>query len=149
MVMFNHTLADFYERDLRRLIAEINQFKVEENLWKTHGSVRNSSGNLALHLIGGMNYLIGDKLGQTGYVRDRDQEFLRKNVSRVELVDQTEALSCVIKDILTSLTSDQLEADYPIPFDDATRSNAYVLVQLLAHLNYHLGQINYLRRVFE
>jgi len=84
--MLNGVLADVYERDIRKLIEELYLFKEEKNLWKIRGSVKNSSGNLALHIIGGMNYLIGATLSQTGYVRDRDQEFLRKGVERRELV---------------------------------------------------------------
>ena len=76
--MLNSIVANFYERDIRKLIEEINLFSNEEDLWKTQGSVKNSSGNLVLHIIGGMNHLIGAVLAQTGYVRNRDQEFILK-----------------------------------------------------------------------
>lgn len=144
--MLNDLLAGFYERDLRKLIEEINLFKNEEDLWHTQGSVKNASGNLALHLIGGLNYLIGTQLAQTGYVRNREQEFIRKGVERKEMIVQLEKLIPLIKTALSGL---DMDAAYPIPFDDATRSNSYVLVQLFGHLNYHLGQVNYLRRVLE
>ena len=147
--MLNNILANFYERDLRKLIEEINLFKNEEDLWKTAGSVKNSCGNLALHLIGGLNYLIGTTLAQTNYVRNRDQEFIRKDVERKELVAQLEELISLINQTLTALTSEQMEAEFPIFFDKPKTSVSYVLVQLLAHLNYHLGQVNYLRRVLE
>ena len=84
--MLNSMLAKFYERDIRKLIEEINLFSNEEDLWRTQGSVKNASGNLVLHIVGGLNYLIGATLGQTGYVRDRDQEFIRKDVERKVLV---------------------------------------------------------------
>jgi hypothetical protein len=147
--MLHHILAGFYERDLRSVIQELLLFKDEQNLWKTAGSVRNTSGNLALHLIGGLNFLIGTQLAHTGYKRNRDQEFIRKDVPREELVKDLEAVIQLITQTLKSFDSSRMEADYPIPFDDATRSNSYVLVQLLAHINYHLGQINYLRRILE
>jgi len=147
--MLNNILAKFYERDLDKLIEEINLFKNEEDLWKTAGSVKNSCGNLALHLIGGLNYLIGATLAQTNYVRNRDQEFIRKDVERKELVAQLEELISLINQTLTALTSEQMEAEFPIFFDKPKTSVSYVLVQLLAHLNYHLGQVNYLRRVLE
>ena len=147
--MLNTVLASFYERDLRKLIEEINLFRDEKNLWRTTGSVRNSSGNLALHIIGGLNYLIGAKLAQTGYVRDRDQEFIKKSVERKELVVELEKLIGMIQETLNAFTQEQLEAEYPILFDDMKVSNSYVLTQLLLHLNYHLGQINYLRRILE
>ena len=144
--MLNIILAGFYERDLNKLIDEINLFKSEEDLWKTNGMIANSSGNLVLHLIGGMNYLIGTHMAQTGYVRDRDKEFTTKGIERDSLVSQLKDLIILIKGTLLSLSPEQMEAEYPLVFDDAKRSHTYLLVQLLAHLNYHLGQVNYLRR---
>jgi hypothetical protein len=147
--MLNIDLANFYERDLRKLIEEINLFRDEENLWRIHGAIKNSSGNLALHIIGGLNYLIGTTLAKTGYVRNRDLEFSAKGVPRKELVASLEELIPMINKTLTELTADQMEADFPIFFDKPDTTTNYVLVQLLAHLNYHLGQINYLRRTLE
>ena len=147
--MLNYVLANFYERDLRRLIEEVNLFTNEEDLWRTKGSVKNPAGNLALHITGGMNYLIGATLAQTGYVRNRDLEFIRKDVEGKELVTGLEKLITLIKDTVNALTREQMKAEYPLIFDGMKTSVSYVLVQLLAHLNYHLGQVNYLRRIFE
>jgi len=147
--MLNNMLANFYERDIRKLIEEVNLFRNEENLWKTTGSVKNSCGNLVLHIIGGLNHLIGATLARTGYVRDRDQEFIRKGVQRKYLIDQLEELIPMINKTLNALTPEQMETEYPIFFDKPKTSTSYVLVQLLLHLNYHLGQVNYLRRILE
>ncbi|HVV03918.1 MAG TPA: DUF1572 family protein [Puia sp.] len=147
--MLSVILANFYERDLRRLIDEINLFQKEDDLWRVQGGVKNAAGNLALHIIGGLNYLIGTNLAHTGYVRNRDLEFTRKGVKKQELVTGLEALIPMIRTTLNALTVEQMEAEYPIPFDDARNSNTYVLTTLLAHLNYHLGQVNYLRRMLE
>jgi hypothetical protein len=147
--MLNNVLADFYERDIRKLIEEVNLFTNEDDLWRIQGSVKNSSGNLVLHIIGGLNHLIGATLGQTGYIRDRDQEFVRKGVERKVLVAQLEALIPMINQTMNALTSEHMEAEYPQFFDKAKTSTSYVLVQLLLHLNYHLGQVNYLRRILE
>ena len=147
--MLNSVLANFYERDIRKLIEEVNLFRNEEDLWRTQGSVKNSSGNLVLHIIGGLNHLIGATLAQTGYVRDRDQEFTSKGVERKVLVAQLEELIPMINKTMNALTPEQMEAEYPIFFDKPKTSISYVLVQLFAHLNYHLGQVNYLRRILE
>ena len=144
--MLNKVLAGFFERDTRRMIEELNLFRNEQNLWNTQGAVKNSSGNLALHIIGGMNYLIGTTLAQTGYVRNRDQEFIRKGVERSELVAQLEGLIPMINKTVNNII---MEDEYPLIFDDEKRSNGYVLMQLSLHLNYHLGQVNYLRRILE
>jgi hypothetical protein len=147
--MLNNELANFYERDISKLIEEINLFKNEEDLWRTTGSVKNSCGNLVLHIIGGMNYLIGTALAHTEYVRNRDQEFIQKNVEKKELIAKLEELITIINQTLNRLTPEQMENEYPIFFDKPKTSVSYVLVQLLAHLNYHLGQVNYLRRILE
>jgi len=147
--MLNSILANFYERDIRKLIEEINLFKDEESLWRTQGTVKNSAGNLALHIIGGTNYFIGTLLAHTGYVRDRDLEFTKKGVERKDIVAQLEQLIPMIKTTLNAFTPEQMDAEYPIPFDNAKNPNSYVLVRLLAHLGYHLGQVNYLRRILE
>lgn len=144
--MLNRTLANFYERDIRKMIDEINLFKSELNLWKVHGSVKNPAGNLALHIIGGMNHLFGAVLAKNGYVRNRPEEFSRRGIERTSIVAQLEELIALVKGTVKVV---DLDEEYPIPFDDAQRTNGYVIVQLLAHLNYHLGQVNYLRRVLE
>ncbi|MEJ1237272.1 DinB family protein [Chryseolinea sp. T2] len=147
--MLSDILATFYERDVLKLIGELRLFRDEANLWKIHGSMKNSAGNLALHIIGGTNYLFGTQLGGTGYVRNRDQEFAIKDVPRAALISQLEALIPLITDVLDTITDKQMDDDYPIMFDGGVQSKRYVLVQLLTHLNYHLGQVNYLRRALE
>jgi hypothetical protein len=85
----------------------------------------------------------------TGYVRDRDQEFISKGVERKDLVAQLEELIPMINETVNALSQERMEAEYPLIFDNMKTSNSYVLLQLLLHLNYHLGQVNYLRRIFE
>ncbi|HEV2478275.1 MAG TPA: DUF1572 family protein [Puia sp.] len=147
--MLNILLANFYERDLRKLIEEVNAFKNEADLWKIQGTVKNSCGNLVSHIIGGLNHYIGTTLAHTGYVRNRDLEFSVKGTPRKELVAQLEALIPMIKKTLEAFTPEKMEAEFPLPFDGAKNSNTYVLTQLLVHTNYHLGQVNYLRRILE
>jgi len=147
--MLSNLLADFYEKDIRKLIEEVNLFNNEENLWKIEGSVKNSCGNLVLHIIGGLNHFVGTTLAHTGYIRNRDQEFISKGVERKDLAAQLEKLIPMINETVNTLTREEMEAEFPLFFDKPKTSTSYVLVQLLAHLNYHLGQVNYLRRIFE
>ena len=110
--MMNTVLANFYERDLRKLIEEINLFRNENNLWRIAGSVKNSSGNLALHIIGGLNHLVGATLAQTGYIRNRDHEFTRKGVSKEELIGGLEELITLMQETLSAFTPEKMEAEY-------------------------------------
>ena len=147
--MLNKLLAEFYQKDLGKLMEEINLFQNEGNLWKTTGTVKNSCGNLTLHLVGGLNHFVGATLAHTGYVRNRDEEFSKKGVTRKELVEQIEKLIPLVTGTLNGLTQEELESEFPIFFDKPKTTTAYVLTRLLAHLDYHLGQINYLRRIID
>lgn len=147
--MTNTELAELYQRDIEKLIAEIDLFKNEENLWKTTGTIKNSCGNLALHIIGGLSFHIGTTLGNTGYIRDRDREFTQKDIPRRSLTDQLSALIPQIKKTITSMSGERLNEPHPKFFDKENATISYVLTQLLLHLNYHTGQVNYLRRTLE
>lgn len=111
--------------------------------------MKNPAGNLVLHIIGGLNHFIGATLAQTGYVRERNKEFTSKGAERKELLVKLEELIPMINKTINDLTAEHTEAEYPLMFDDMKPSTTYVLLQLLLHLNYHLGQVNYLRRIFE
>lgn len=147
--MDQNELHLFYQRDIQKLVDEITLFKDDANIWKTCGSVKNSVGNLALHLIGGLNYLIGTLLGGTGYVRNRESELSASGVDKAEVIEQLKELKAMVYNTVSSLTKEQFESPFPIFFDKEDATIGYVLNQLLLHLNYHLGQINYLRRVLE
>lgn len=137
----------FFERDLDKIITEINQFKNESDIWKIKEGILNSAGNLTLHLVGNLNYFIGTTLGGTDYVRNRDDEFSLKNIPREKLISDINALKEIIKSTLPKLSPVDLQKDFPIKIRDEVFSTHDMLVYLLAHLNYHLGQINYLRRM--
>ena len=78
--MLNQTLNMLFQRELDKLILELQSYKSEENIWIIADGISNSSGNLTLHLIGNLNYFFGKNVGNTGYVRDRPAEFSSKNI---------------------------------------------------------------------
>ena len=140
------TLISLFERDLNKLITEVELYKNEANLWIVENNITNSAGNLTLHLIGNLNTFIGKEIGKTTYIRDRDLEFSQKNVPRIELIRKINETKTMIKNALNHLTNEDLLEDYPVLKFDETTTTEYLLVYLTLHLNYHLGQINYHRR---
>lgn len=140
-------IISLFERDLNKLIEEINLYKNEEDVWKIKEGISNSGGNLTLHLIGNLNHFIGETLGGTGYIRDRDKEFSLKNIPRVQLTEDLKKTIDVIKNTLPALSKEDLEKDFPVPINNKTSSTSYVLLHLMTHLSYHLGQVNYHRRL--
>lgn len=140
-------ISIFFERDLDKLIAEINLFKNESDIWRTKEGINNSAGNLTLHLLGNLNHFIGKTLGNTDYVRNRDEEFSLKNVTKEKLISDLNELKGTIKNTLSNLSKEDLQKDFPIIMREEVYSTQNMLIYLLAHLNYHLGQVNYLRRM--
>tara|TARA_R110002111_G_scaffold86995_4_gene136282 strand:+ start:7117 stop:7560 length:444 start_codon:yes stop_codon:yes gene_type:complete len=145
--MLTQTLLELFTRDLNLLTEEIRQYKNESNLWKTEGLITNSAGGLCLHLIGNLNHFIGAILGGTGYVRQRELEFTLTDVSKMELIKQVEDTLDVIDRTLKKLTEADLQKEYELQVFKKPMSTEYFLVHLSTHLSYHLGQINYHRRL--
>ena len=142
-------LIEIYGRDILKLKDELNAYKDERSLWLTAGNISNSAGNLCLHLVGNLNHFVGAVLGKSGYVRKRDDEFALKNISRSELIDKIEKTRRVVVNILSAMIEKDFELDFPEKKHDKTLRTDFMLFHLLAHLNYHLGQINYHRRLIE
>ncbi len=145
--MLTGVLIQLYERDLDKLKAEMEQYSNEADLWKTSGDITNSAGNLTLHLIGNLKHFIGAVLGNSGFIRDRDAEFSTDGVTRNELLTEIDATATIVKSTLEKLTDADLAKTYPIEVFGHPMTTEFFLVHLTTHLNYHLGQINYHRRL--
>lgn len=140
-------VAEIMRRDLEILAGEVLAMP-EEHLWQVTGSVINPVGALALHMCGNLQHFIGAVLGGTGYVRDRDAEFTTRDMPRDEILQRIEETRTMLATVLPSLPSARLTEAMPeIPARYAGRSVGFFLGHLSSHLAYHLGQVNYLRRV--
>ena len=141
------TLSKLYEQGLTKLKSEVESYPSEADLWKTGGTIPNSAGNLALHLVGNLNHFFGATIGGTGYVRDRDAEFSSGQVSKQQLIGEIDKALDIVKNSLAKVDANDLNKTYPIQFQNEDVSTEYVLNYLLGHFNYHLGQIDYHRRL--
>ena len=150
MSLIVESLQYLFERDLNLLEKEINQYPDSESLWQVEGSIINSGGNLCLHLCGNLQHFIGAVLGNTGYVRNREKEFLpQQGISKQELITEIKQTKEVVTTTLSTLYEAVLEKDYPQQVLNRTFTTGGFLLHLAGHLNYHLGQINYHRRILE
>lgn len=147
--MIIESLKSLYNRDLNKLKFEIDSYENEESIWKIDKNISNSAGNLCLHLVGNLNTYIGAELGQTGYIRNRELEFSLKDLPKAELVEKVESTINVVDSILEKLSQEDLGKDYPTEALGYKMTTGYFLIHLLSHLDYHLGQINYHRRLLD
>jgi hypothetical protein len=143
------TLKTLLSRDLEKLRDEIELYKDEKKIWVIDKSIANSAGNLCLHLIGNLNTYIGAEFGKTSYIRNRDLEFSQKDVPGNELVKKINDTIFIVNNSLDNIKNEQLSEEYPTLVFKEKTTNEYFLVHLAMHLSYHLGQINYHRRLLD
>jgi hypothetical protein len=130
-------LAALYRRDLTRLGQELRAIPDDATLWTKPPGIANSIGNLVLHLEGNLREYIGRHLGEVLYT----------GLSIENLLARVEALAALIPEIISGLSAADLHQLYPEEPFNSPISTAQYLVSLHSHLNYHLGQIDYLRRI--
>ncbi len=140
-------LSELFRRDLTRLAQELEAFPDDRSLWRTVPGISNCAGNLMLHLEVNLRDYIGAKLGGVPFYRDRAREFGDKNVPYDELVSRIKTLVPLIPDVITQLPDAQWDATFPEPIWGAPRVTRLLVLHLAVHLNYHMGQIDYLRRM--
>ncbi len=134
---------------MNKLKEELMLYKNEADLWIVQKGISNSAGNLFLHLTGNLNHFIGAALGNSGYVRDRDSEFTNKNVPREKILEGLEKTIPVVLNTLKNLSEEDLEKNFPLEKHGEIPKTGNMLIHLLTHLSYHLGQINYHRRLID
>ncbi|RYJ38420.1 DinB_2 multi-domain protein [Flavobacterium anhuiense] len=147
--MILETLKTLFNRDLNKLKSEIESYQNESSIWTIDKNISNSAGNLCLHLIGNINAFIGAEIGKTGYVRNRPLEFSLKDIPKAELIQKIEDTISVVNNALDNLTEADLEAIYPQIVFEKEMTTGFFLIHLSTHLAYHLGQINYHRRLLD
>lgn len=144
--MLSTELAALYSRDITRLAQELRAFPDTAAIWKTAPGVSNAAGTLALHLEGNLREFVGRILGGISYQRDRPLEFSARGVEQQELVRRIDAVQLMVPAVIGALSESTLNAAYPELYDGGTISTRQLLLHSLGHLNYHLGQVDYLRR---
>lgn len=135
-----------FERDLKRLKEEVSQYENEDDLWIKSGEISNSAGNLAMHLCGNLQHFIGSVLAGSGYKRDRQFEF-GGIISKDEILKEIDITLATVMRFFRSTDEKVFEEAYPLEVFGYSMSTFYFIIHLQGHLNYHLGQVNYHRRI--
>jgi uncharacterized damage-inducible protein DinB len=142
-------IRQLLERDLEKLQEELLAYREEAKIWSVEKGISNSSGNLCLHLVGNLQHFIGATIGGTGYVRNRDLEFSAKGIPREELLSKIRETIHMVGPSLSKLREPDLDKEFPLLVFKEKTSYAYMLLHLATHLGYHLGQVNYHRRLLD
>ena len=141
------SLNKVMQRNLQQLKKEMSAYANEKDLWLMAGEIPNSAGNLCLHLCGNLQHFIGAVLGNSSYIRQREAEFSTKDVPVDELLSLIDTTMEVVSKTLNNLDTEILVKDYPEKVFTSPVTIEYFLIHLASHLGYHVGQINYHRRL--
>jgi len=139
-------LALVFCRELDDLVKELDLFPNEAGIWATLPGVTNPVGTIALHLCGNLQFLIGAKLGGSGYVRDREREFAARGIARADLKAEIGRTRQAVVAALASVTDVRLAEVYAFVPNGMRLPTGLFLLHLATHLSFHIGQAGYLRR---
>jgi len=133
-------------RELRGMKNELLAYQDERDIWRSVPGLPNTAGTIALHVAGNLQHFVGAQLGKSGYVRDRDAEFGRREVSVAEIVDELDKTIAALDATFARLEEKAMDRPFPQEIAGVRPTVGEFLVHLVAHLAYHLGQIDYHRR---
>lgn len=145
--MLMPAVAAILERDLRALAREVQAYPDERSLWETPPGVLNSAGTLARHLAGNVRHFLGAKLGATGFVRDRPAEFAARGIARATILAEIDEAIAAVRAAAGRTTDERLREDYPEVVGGVRVAAGEYLIHLVSHFAYHLGQVDYHRRM--
>ncbi len=140
-------LVRIFVRDLQAVGREIDAYNDDEGPWRTVPGMSNCGGTLVLHLAGNLRGFIGAALGHSGYIRERDVEFSRRDVPREELRALVDATIAEVQQAFATCEPAQLDAPFPVALGGRHPDTRIFLLHLAVHLGYHLGQLDTHRRV--
>jgi len=140
-------ITNVITRELKALRREIETYPTEADLWEVRPGITNPGGNLALHLAGNLQYFLGNVLGKNGYVRNREAEFGSKDVPRAELLREIDSAIAAVETGMSKISEADLAKPYPEAVGGVTSTTGAFLAHFATHLAYHLGQVDYHRRI--
>ena len=144
--MFIEHIHHIMIRELRGMKNELLAYQDERDIWRSVPGLPNTAGTIALHVAGNLQHFVGAQLGTSGYFRDRDAEFGRREVSVAEIVDELDKTIAALDATFARLEEKAMDRPFPQEIAGVRPTVGEFLVHLVAHLAYHLGQIDYHRR---
>ena len=140
-------LQTVFLRELAAVRRSVEAYPDDASLWAERPGLPNVGGTLVLHLAGNLQHYLGAVLGRSGYRRDRDAELSRRDVPRAALLGEIDAARQAVERGMAVVSDETLAAAYPEQIAGRTVATGDFLVHLATHLAFHLGQLDYHRRV--
>jgi hypothetical protein len=133
-------------RELQGLKSELLAYQNEGDIWRSVPGLPNTAGSIALHVAGNLQHFVGAQLGDSGFVRDREAEFGRRDVSVAEIVGELDKTIATLDATFADLEETAMDRPFPQEIAGVRPTVGEFLIHLVSHLAYHLGQVDYHRR---
>ncbi|NND70986.1 MAG: DUF1572 family protein [Rhodothermales bacterium] len=140
-------ISKTYDRELATLADQLEAYPDQESIWSTPDGITNSAGTLALHMCGNLRHFLGMAVAGTEYVRDRPFEFAGTPVGTAELLQIIKSTRHEVAAALAKPQSARFDEPFPLPIGGVQLTVGQAIIHLLSHLAYHLGQVDYHRRL--
>jgi uncharacterized damage-inducible protein DinB len=139
-------LADYYEMVAQAVHNWVDPIP-QEQLWRRPYPYGNSLGHLLLHLTGNLNYYIGARIAQTGYVRDRDREFNETQQKPKEqvLLEFDRTIAMVIATLRRQSPEDWIKP-YSAEREPTAKDRFTAFLRCAGHAYHHVGQMIFLSK---
>ena len=144
--MFIEPIHRIMIRELQGLKSELLAYQNEGDIWRSVPGLPNTAGTIGLHVAGNLQHFVGAQLGDSGFVREREAEFSRRDVSVAEIVGEIDQTIAALDETFASLEEAAMDRPFPQEIAGVRPTVGEYLVHLLSHLAYHLGQVDYHRR---
>src|SRR5882757_7880279 len=139
-------LAAYYEM-VRESVHKWADDLTNEQLWRKPYPYGNSVGHLILHVTGNLNYYIGARVAETGYVRDRDREFSdQQPPSKEEALGAFDRTIAMVVATIQKQTASDWGKAYTADREPEAAKRFQIFVRSVGHAYHHVGQIVYLSR---
>jgi uncharacterized damage-inducible protein DinB len=139
-------LAAYYEYVAAQLHKWVDPLS-NEQFWRKPYPYGNSIGHLVLHLTGNLNYYIGARVAETGYVRDRDREFTEKRQpSKEEALRAFDTTVAMVVATIRKQTAEDWGKAYTAEREQEAKDRMQIFVRCAGHTYHHVGQMVYLTR---
>lgn len=139
-------LASYYEyigAHTHKWVDELTQ----EQFWHNPYGYGNAVGHLILHLTGNLNYYIGARVADTGYIRNRDREFTDPTTPpKEEVMRRFDETIAMVVATARKLKAEDWLASYSAEREPEAKERFMIFLRCAGHAYHHVGQLIFLSK---
>jgi hypothetical protein len=139
-------LASYYEfvgEQAHRWVDPLTQ----EEFWTNPYGYGNSAGHLILHMTGNLNYYIGARVAETGYVRNRDREFTEpEKLEKAKVMRGFDETIAMVAATARKQQAQDWLAAYSGEREPEAQERFMIFLRCASHAYHHVGQLVFLSK---